>query len=129
MRSLAAFQNGTRFRASCVLLASLPLVLLADSDAGLQSIRADALKGHVYFLASDEMAGRDSLSHEGRIAAQYIAGFYHRYQLKPVGDGGTYFQNFPMVEAHIDRNTSYLRARITPGRRRRHLDPRLRLWS
>jgi hypothetical protein len=115
MRSLASFRNGTRFRASCVLLASLPLVLLADSDAGLQSIRADALKGHVYFLASDEMAGRDSLSHEGRIAAQYIAGFYHRYQLKPVGDGGTYFQNFPMVEAHIDRNTSYLRARITPA--------------
>lgn len=67
----------------------------------------------MYFLASDEMAGRDSLSHEGRIAAQYIAGFYHRYQLKPVGDGGTYFQNFPMVEAQIDRNASYLRARIS----------------
>ena len=59
------------------------------------------------------MAGRDSLSLEGRIAAQYIAGFYHRYQLKPVGDGGTYFQNFPMVEAHIDRSASYLRARVS----------------
>ena len=45
------------------------------------------------------MGGRDSLSLEGRIAAKYIAGFFHRYQLKPVGDGGTYFQNFPMVEA------------------------------
>ncbi len=67
----------------------------------------------MYFLASDEMAGRDSLSPEGRIAAQYIAGFYHRYRLKPVGDGGTYFQNFPMVEAHIDRSASYLRARVS----------------
>ena len=67
----------------------------------------------MYFLASDEMAGRDSLSHEGRIAAQYIAGFFHRYQLKPVGDGGTYFQNFPMVEAQIDRSVSYLRARVS----------------
>ena len=100
-------------RGSCALLASLPLVLLADSDAGLQSIRADALKGHVYFLASDEMAGRDSLSHEGRIAAQYIAGFYHRYQLNPVGDARTYFQNFPMVEAQIDRSASHLRARVS----------------
>lgn len=113
MKASFPFRNGFGFRVFCVLLASLPLVLRADSDAGLQSIRADALKGHVYFLASDEMAGRDSLSHEGRIAAQYIAGFYHRYQLKPVGDGGTYFQNFPMVEAQIDRSASYLRARIS----------------
>jgi len=113
MRTLSACRNGARFRVVCALLASLPLVLVADTDPGLQSIRADALKGHVYFLASDEMAGRDSLSHEGRIAAQYIAGFYHRYQLKPVGDGGTYFQNFPMVEAQIDRNVSYLRARVS----------------
>ena len=113
MRTLSAARNGIGFRVFCALLASLPLALLADTDAGLQSIRADALKGHVYFLASDEMAGRDSLSHEGRIAAQYIAGFYHRYQLKPVGDGGTYFQNFPMVEAHIDRSASYLRARVS----------------
>jgi hypothetical protein len=103
----------TGWRIFSALILSVPLVLLADSDAGLQSIRADALKGHVYFLASDEMAGRDSLSHEGRIAAQYIAGFYHRYQLKPVGDGGTYFQNFPMVEAQIDRSASYLRTRVT----------------
>jgi hypothetical protein len=112
MNTQSALRSGVGFRVVCSLLASLPLVLLADSDAGLQTIRADALKGHVYFLASDEMGGRDSLSPEGRIAAQYIAGFYHRYQLKPVGDGGTYFQNFPMVEAHIDRSASYLRARV-----------------
>jgi hypothetical protein len=111
MNTQSARRSGFGFRVVCSLVA-LPLVLFADSDAGLQTIRADALKGHVYFLASDEMGGRDSLSPEGRIAAQYIAGFYHRYQLKAVGDGGTYFQNFPMVEAHIDRSASYLRARV-----------------
>ena len=82
----------------------------ADIDAGLASIKADALKGHIYFLASDEMGGRDSLSPEGRIAAEYIAGFYHRAGLKPVGDNGTYFQNFPMTAGHIDRDHTYLRA-------------------
>src|SRR5258705_12893767 len=92
----------------------------ADSDAGLASINADALKGHIYFLASDEMGGRDSLSPEGRIAAEYIAGFYHRAGLKPVGDNGTYFQNFPMTAGHIDREHTYLRASVgkdggTPG--------------
>jgi hypothetical protein len=70
----------------------------ADQDAGLLSITAAALKGHIYFLASDEMGGRDSLSHEGRIAAEDIAAFYHRAGLKAVGDNGTFFQTFPKIE-------------------------------
>ena len=86
---------------------------VAQGDPGLESIRAAALKGHIYFLASDEMAGRDSLSPEGRIAAQYIAGFFHRLGLEPAGDQDTYFQTFPMVEAHLDRPKTYLRARIS----------------
>jgi hypothetical protein len=96
---IAAFISGT-------------LVLSAQDDAGLTALRADALKGHVYFLASDEMGGRDSLSPEGRIAAQYIASFFHRAGLKAVGDNGTYFQNFPMVAAQVDRTATVLRARI-----------------
>ena len=84
----------------------------ADGDAGLASINADALKGHIYFLASDELGGRDSLSREGRIAAEYIAGFFHRAHLKPVGSNGTFFQNFPMVESQIDREHTYLRAKV-----------------
>ena len=102
-------------RTSLGLVAALlcgTLILSAQGDAGLSALRADALKGHVYFLASDEMAGRDSLSPEGRIAAQYIAGFFHRAGLKAVGDNGTYFQNFPMVAAQVDRTATVLRARV-----------------
>ena len=91
------------------LLAVVALSAQSD-DPGLKTIRADALKGHIFFLASDEMAGRDSLSAEGRIAAEYIAGFFHRAGLKPVGDRGTYFQNFPMAAGHIDRDHTYMRA-------------------
>jgi len=83
-----------------------------SDDPGLKSITADALKGHIYFLSSDDMAGRDSLSHEGRIAADYIAGSFYRAGLKPVGDRGTYFQNFQMTAGHIDRDQTYLRASI-----------------
>jgi hypothetical protein len=81
----------------------------SDQESGLETIRASSLRGHVYFLASDEMAGRDSLSPEGRIAAQYIASFFHRAGLEPVGDEGTYFQNFPMVEARVDTANLKLR--------------------
>lgn len=106
---------GTSLRSFVVLAAVGSTTLLgAASDPGLEAIRAAALKGHIYFLASDEMGGRDSMSAEGRVAAQYIAGFFHRSGLKAVGDNGTYFQNFPMVEAHLDRSASYLRARTGP---------------
>ena len=94
--------------------AAIVLLTLAaaaqSADAGLGTIRAAALKGHVFFLAAPEMAGRDSLSVEGRIAANYIASFYHRLGLKPVGDQGTYFQGFPMTVAQIDREQTRLRA-------------------
>src|SRR5436189_5820872 len=107
-----------RFSRLLVLTSSLAAVVVlqaADADPGLASIKAAALKGHIYFLASDEMGGRDSLSHEGRIAAEYIAGFYHRAGLKPVGDNTSFFQNFTMVEATPDREESYLRAKIGPS--------------
>lgn len=84
-------------------------------DTGLESIRADALKGHVFFLAAPEMGGRDSLSLEARIAANYLAGFFHRFGLKPAGDGGTYFQNFPMTQAFIDRAQTRLPATVEYG--------------
>src|SRR5262249_29146089 len=95
-----------------VVLGLVAALHAADADPGLASIKADALKGHIYFLASDAMGGRDSLSLEGRIAAEYIAGFLHRAGLKPVGDNRTFFQNFPMTAAHIDRERTYLRASI-----------------
>jgi hypothetical protein len=84
----------------------------SSRDVGLDTIRADALKGHTFFLAAPEMGGRDSLSLEGRIAANYIASFFYRFELKPVGDGGTYFQQFPMSEAYVDRARTGLRATI-----------------
>jgi hypothetical protein len=89
------------------------IVTAQSGDAGLETIRADALKGHVFFLAAPEMGGRDSLSLEGRIAANYIAGFFHRLGLKAVGDAGTYFQRFPMTQARIDRAQTKLRATVT----------------
>src|SRR5947207_10859069 len=105
----------TRLTRSISIACSLAAVVVlqaADADPGLASITAAALKGHIYFLASDEMAGRDSLSPEGRIAAQYIAGFFHRAGLKPVGDRGTYFQTFPMAAGRMDRDHTLLRATL-----------------
>jgi PA domain len=105
-----------RLSAAAVLaLATVAAVGTQSADPGLDTIRADALKGHVFFLAAPEMAGRDSLSIEGRIAANYIVSFFYRMGLKPVGDRGTYYQAFPMTQSSIDRAQTKLLATITAG--------------
>jgi hypothetical protein len=96
-------------------LATVAAFATQSADPGLDTIRVDALKGHMFFLAAPEMAGRDSLSVEGRIAANYIAAFFYRMGLKPVGDRGTFFQAFPMTQSYIDRAQTKLMATISAG--------------
>jgi hypothetical protein len=76
MRRPFAQSTSTRFASASLASSPWGLVLTAAGDAapGLETIRADALKGHIFFLASDAMAGRDSLSHEAsRMAGTVIA--------------------------------------------------------
>ncbi len=68
-----------------------PGALSADSKAALDRISADSLKGHLSFLASDLLEGRDTPSRGLDIAAEYIAAQYRRAGLEPIGDDG-YFQ-------------------------------------
>lgn len=58
----------------------------------LDTIRADSLRGHLAFLASDLLEGRDTPSRGLDIAAEYIASQFRRAGLEPAGDDG-YFQS------------------------------------
>src|SRR5437667_8655215 len=62
-----------------------------DRKATLERISAQSLQGHVWFLASDLLEGRDTPSRGLNIAAEYIAAQFRRAGLKAVGDDG-YFQ-------------------------------------
>ena len=73
------------------------------------AITANGLRADIFFLASDELAGRDSLSREGRVAADFIAAEFMRLGLKPVANG-TFFQDFPMTSAIVDRTETTLAA-------------------
>jgi peptidase M28-like protein len=57
-------------------------------------ISAGSLRGHVSFLASDLLEGRDTPSRGLDIAAEYIAAQFRRIGLEPAGDDG-YFQTAP----------------------------------
>lgn len=58
---------------------------------------------HVRYLASDELGGRMTGEEGAGKAAEYIARNFEKAGLRPLGDGGTYFQKFPLPD------------KVTPG--------------
>ena len=76
--------------------------LATDQIAALDRISADALRGHVMFLASDLLEGRGTPSRGQDLAAAYLAAQYQRAGLEPLGDDG-YFQtaNWTHTEADL----------------------------
>jgi len=80
-------------------------------------IQPEDLKADLYFLASDDLGGRDSTSLEDHIATDYIAAAFMRLGLKPVGDGGTYFQKMDIVTGDLDSAHTTLTAKVVGGDR------------
>ena len=58
---------------------------------------AAAVRGHVGFLASDEMKGREAGTPEYDIAARYVAAQFETNGLKPAGGKDSYLQAVPLV--------------------------------
>ncbi len=64
--------------------------------AALERITPASLAGHVSFLASDALEGRDTPSKGLEVAAEYIASRFRAAGLEPAGDVG-YFQTAPWI--------------------------------
>jgi Zn-dependent M28 family amino/carboxypeptidase len=60
-------------------------------------ISADRIRAHVKFLASDLLEGRGPGTRGGELATEYIATQFALSGLKPAGDGGTFFQQVPLI--------------------------------
>jgi hypothetical protein len=76
--------------AAAMSLAAYTATITPDRKATLDRISAQSLQGHVSFLASDLLEGRDTPSRGLDIAAEYIAAQFRRAGLKPAGDDGYY---------------------------------------
>lgn len=77
---------------TCTLLAGLT----PEETVILASLRPDTLRGHVSFLASDALQGRDTPSAGLAIADEYIASQFRRFGLEPLV-AGSYFQPVSLV--------------------------------
>ncbi len=81
--------------------------LTADQQAALGRISAGSLRGHLSFLASDLLEGRDTPSRGLELAAEYIAAQFRRAGLEPVGDDG-YFQTASWQVVEPDARSFFL---------------------
>lgn len=68
-----------------------PFTYTPALEAVLDHISADSLRGHLSFISSDLLAGRDTPSPGLDIAAEYIAAQFRRANLEAAGGDG-YFQ-------------------------------------
>jgi peptidase M28-like protein len=67
-----------------------------DLDMVKSTVSKNDIQSHIYFLASDELRGRETGSPEIDIAAAYLANTLHRYGVKPAGDNDSFYQYVQM---------------------------------
>src|SRR5262245_6287709 len=84
--------------------ALIPVIVIAAATLSAQqrapeieSIKQEEMKADLFFLASDSMRGRLTDTPENKLAAEWIASRFERLGLKPIGDGGTYFQKYNLM--------------------------------
>jgi hypothetical protein len=93
-------------------------------EAGANRITTAALREELTYIASDELAGRDTPSPGLEKAAEYIEQRLERAGIEPAGDGGTYRQTIPLQQYRRDpsataaqfagRNLTLAKDYITP---------------
>jgi hypothetical protein len=77
------------------------------SARGVDLITAAQLKDYLYFIASDEMEGRDTPSRGLNTTAKFIAMNLSRWGLKPAGGDGSYFQRIALSSGRLDTAATY----------------------
>ncbi len=92
------------------LAAALGFGLAADAEddalkQALARVSAPAVRAHVEFLADDLLEGRETGTRGYDLAARYVATQLALVGLAPAGEGGTFFQQVPLVESRLAEGT------------------------
>ncbi|MFA5793688.1 MAG: M28 family peptidase [Candidatus Brocadiia bacterium] len=76
-------------------------------DAGQSSSAIDGniIKKHAEYLASVDMGGRAPGSKGDKLSAEYIAGEFRKYGLKPPLKSNSYLESFPIPFRKLGKNT------------------------
>ncbi|HEX8776316.1 MAG TPA: M20/M25/M40 family metallo-hydrolase [Pyrinomonadaceae bacterium] len=77
-------------------------IVPASARESAEKITAAQLRDYLYFVASDEMEGRDTPSRGLDTVAKFLAMNLSRWGLKPAGDNGSYFQKISLRRSRLD---------------------------
>jgi hypothetical protein len=86
-------------RLTALLLAAAALSARAAELPATNSVRPDAIRSHVEFLAGDLLEGRAAATRGYDIAAAYVAAQFRQSGLAPGGDNDAFLQAVPLLEA------------------------------
>lgn len=78
-------------------------------------ITPEVIVGHVSFLASDALLGRDTPSPGLETAARYIADDFRSLGLEPGGDEGTFLQRYPYTRTSMIREQREVSVTVGSG--------------
>jgi hypothetical protein len=72
------------------------------AEAAMATIRPEAIRADMRFLADDLLEGRGTATRGQEIAAKFMAAQFEQMGLEPAGDNGTYFQSVPFRSGRPD---------------------------
>src|SRR6266436_2993627 len=90
--SLSYAQQKSNAKSNAKPTASTSTLSLGNADY----ITAAMLKDYLYYIASDEMEGRDTPSRGLNTTAKFIGMNLARWGFKPMGDNGTFYQTIAL---------------------------------
>ncbi len=101
-RNLFAFLLLSVFVFQSSALAQSTVKITPAEKKAAEGVTAAQLKDYLYFVASDEMEGRDTPSRGLDTTAKFIGMNLSRWGFKPAGDNGTFYQKIALKKDAID---------------------------
>ena len=85
-----------------------PSSIPTEAQRAAQSVRPDAIRAHMRFLADDALEGRKPGTRGFALAANYVQAQLEALGLKPAGENGTYRQAVPLRRWQVREGASSL---------------------
>ena len=101
-RNLIAILLLAAFVLNSAAFSQVAVKISADERQTVEAITADQLRNYLYFVASDEMEGRDTPSRGLDTTAKFIGMNLGRWGFKPAGDDGTFYQHMALLRYRVN---------------------------
>jgi hypothetical protein len=107
-RNLISLCLLTTFVFNYVAVAQVSVKITPAEKKIAEGVTAAQLKDYLYFVASDEMEGRDTPSRGLDTVAKFIGMNLDRWGFKPAGDNGTFYQKIALHRDTVDTAATFV---------------------